>query len=253
VLSPINEEAIRRFMALAASRELYHGKHSYAELCLAQLDRAVKVPGRPGLWTADAFAPAKKPGELGLEAGLEIRYGSTDERITKQRAEELNGVSVFGFPKIVRLIVRAETPCRVVDISNSHFVMARQLAEQHQILAPHISEVVQERGAVFAALGHRLNLPRDEIKRLLLSLMYGAKLVHQDTFLKALCAEVSTLAAAVAKQYPEHIAKLKDTGRAACGERRGGEGGGGALPGDPFTPFTLFTRGPVGARKKCGF
>jgi hypothetical protein len=214
VFSPVNEEAVRKFVALAASRELYHGKYSFAELCQAQLDRAVKVAGRPGLWTADVFAPAKKPSELGLEAGLEIRYGSAHARIAGQQAGWLNGISVFGFPKIVRLIVRADSRCRIIDIANSHFVMAAQLAAQHQIVVPCIREVVQAREAVFAALGARLNLSRDELKKLLLSLLYGARLVYQDDFLEELAAEVGALAAAVAERYPAHIAQLKDTGRA---------------------------------------
>jgi hypothetical protein len=254
VMSPVNEEALRRFMALSASRELTHGGHSFAELCQAQLDRAVKMPGRPGLWTADAFGPARKPGELGLEAGLEVRHGSAHPRIAGQQVGELNGISVFAFPKIIRLLVRASAPCRVIDIVNSHFVMAEQLATRVQVPVPCIGEVVQHREELFGALGPRLNLGRDELKKLLLSLMYGAKLSYPDDFLKALCAEVHMLATAVAELHPARIAKLKETGRDARGGwwgSGGRESGAGVSPRTPSPP-SLSSPGARGS-KKCGF
>jgi hypothetical protein len=209
-LAPVNVEAVMKFCSLAASRELMHGAHSFAELCFAQVERATKIPGRPGMWTCDAFAPARRPEELGLRAGMEVKYDS-------EHTGELNGLSVFSFPKIVRLLVRSKTPCRIVDIANSHYVMAQELAASEGIPVPLIAQLVRDREEVIAAVRESLGLGRDAVKKLLLSVLYGAKVEHDLPFLRDLRREVEAFAWELARRHPAKIAKLQDLCQKAGG------------------------------------
>jgi hypothetical protein len=237
-LSPVNVEAIMKFCSLAASRELMHGAHSFAELCFAQVDRATKIPGRPGMWTYDAFAPARRPEELGLRAGMEVKYDSEHPKVTAQDAGELNGLSVFSFPKVVRLLVRSETPCRIVDLVNSHFVMALELAASEGIQLPLIDQLVRNREDVIAAVQGCIGLDRDGAKKLLLSVLYGAAVKHEVPFLREVRREVEAFALELARRHPAKIAKLQEKCRGRW------RGSGGRLRAEPFTFFTFFTRGP---------
>jgi hypothetical protein len=273
-LSPVNVEAIMKFCSLAASRELMHGAHSFAELCFAQVDRATKIPGRPGMWTYDAFAPARRPEELGLRAGMEVKYDSEHPKVTAQDAGELNGLSVFSFPKVVRLLVRSETPCRIVDLVNSHFVMALELAASEGIQLPLIDQLVRNREDVIAAVQGCIGLDRDGAKKLLLSVLYGAAVKHEVPFLREVRREVEAFALELARRHPAKIAKLQEKRRGrwrgvggdfgqnlslfslsspvgrACRKVRNLDGTRG-VSGEPFTFFTFFTRGPR-TRKNCG-
>jgi len=124
-MSPVNEPLIHSWVDKLAMRELCHGSHTFAELLQAQIDRAVKIKGRPGLWTADAFSEAKRPMQVGLHGALEARYYSKHPKVlTQAHVRELAGLSVFVMPKLIRFITRSGVKgIKICDLVNSHYQM----------------------------------------------------------------------------------------------------------------------------------
>ena len=218
-MSPVNPAMIKAWTNKLAMRELCHGAFSFAELLQAQLDRSTKVKGRPGLWTADAFSEAKRPLQLGIQGALEVRHNSILPSIVKQNAGPLSGLSVFAMPKLIRYITRSGIKgVKIQDITNSHYRMVYIVAEQHGLLrlVPALFRVVTGRDAVFQHIAESyqcMQLSRDEIKTLLLKILFGGNYLSsvngaQNDFLNALSLEVCALAKAVGKIFPAIVSQM---------------------------------------------
>ena len=200
------------------------GCYSFAELLAAQLERSERIKGRPGFWTADAFAEARRPATVGLRGSLEAAWRAQHPQVRAQVSkvgEDLAGVSVFVMPKLLRFIARSGIKgLKQVDCVNSHYQMTYELASELKYLGnlPTVCRVVEQREEVLASLVTyfgRLGMQRADVKRLLLAVLFGGTYTNytegmRNDFLRALSKEVRAFAAKVSELHPEVYTKMKE-------------------------------------------
>jgi hypothetical protein len=168
--SPVNMEIAETWSNLVALRHHKHGEQSYSQLLFQQKSRTKR-----GNTVVDRWAPERMGAKLGLTGNLEISPDSksTDEKLKHERVlvPHLRGLSCFGFPKLLRQLLRVDVGLLECDLVNSHPEHLLRMVPDQQL--PNLRRFVNEREIVIEELCAWLSADRAQVKKIVLGFRYG--------------------------------------------------------------------------------